>query len=125
MFDITPEVILERASLASYNKGREYYRNRRIKSVQFNQEKLAFSATVLGTRLYDIHLQFDSSGRLDNTNCTCPAYDDRWGCCKHIVAVLLLIEEKDGQGFFIFFYTLKKLFDIFHYIKLITTDAQA
>lgn len=100
MFEITPEIILERTSLASYNKGREYYRNKRIKSVQFNQEKLTFNATILGTRLYDVRLQFDSSGRLGGTDCTCPAHDSGWGCCKHIVAVLLLIEEKDGQGFF-------------------------
>ncbi len=101
MFDITPEAIIQRASMASYNKGREYFRNRRIKSVQFNQEKLTFNASVLGTKLYNIHLSFDPVGRLDKTSCTCPAYDNgTWGCCKHIVSVLLLIEEKDRQGFF-------------------------
>ncbi|NJD04435.1 MAG: hypothetical protein FIA99_18000 [Ruminiclostridium sp.] len=100
MFDLTPEAIIRRTSMASYNKGREYFRNRRIKSVQFNQEKLSFSATVLGSKLYDVRLSFDSAGRLDNASCSCPAYDDGWGCCKHIVSVLLLIEEKDRQSFF-------------------------
>ena len=100
MFDLTPEAIIQRASLTNYNKGKEYFRNRRIKSVQFNQDKLVFNASVLGTKLYNVHLSFDPSGRLDDTSCTCPAFEERWGCCKHIVAVLLLIDEKDRQGFF-------------------------
>lgn len=116
MFDLTPEAILQRASLASYNSGREYYRNRRIKSVQFKQEKLAFSATVLGTRLYDVFLQFDPSGRLDATSCSCPAQEDGWSLCKHLVAVLLLIQEKDSQGFFRelkFRHATKQIFSFF------------
>ena len=100
MFELTPEVIMQKTSQASYNKGREYFRNRRIKSVQFNQDKLAFNATVLGSKLYNVHLAFDPEGRLDEAGCDCPAYEERWGCCKHIVSLLLLIEEKDRQGFF-------------------------
>ena len=100
MFQLTPEAILERSSQADYSRGREYYRNRRIKAVQFNQESLTFNASVLGTKTYEVHLEFDTAGRLGVTACTCPVYNDGWSCCKHIVAVLLLIEEKDGQGFF-------------------------
>lgn len=100
MFDLTSEVIMQKTSMASYNKGREYFKNRRIKSVQFNQDKLSFNASVLGTKLYSVSIIFDSAGRLDGTTCTCPAYEEKWGCCKHIVSVLLLIEEKDRQGFF-------------------------
>lgn len=100
MFDLTPETIIQRTSTANYNKGREYLRNRRIKSVQFNQEKLSFNATVLGSKLYKVHLSFDFAGRLDESQCSCPGYDERWGLCKHMVSVLLLIEEKDRQGFF-------------------------
>lgn len=100
MFQLTPEAILERASQGDYSKGRDYYRNRRIKAIQFNQERLSFSASVLGTRTYQVHLEFDTAGRLGAADCTCPVCNDGWSCCKHIVAVLLLIEEKDGQGFF-------------------------
>jgi superfamily II DNA or RNA helicase len=68
--------------------------------VQFNQEKRAFTATVLGTKLYTLHLRFDTAGKLSGADCSCPAGNDGWGCCKHMVAVLLLIREKDSQGFF-------------------------
>ena len=100
MFTITPEVILQNASITQYNKGREYLRNRRIKSVQFNQEKLAFTATVLGTVLYHVHLHFNQQGDLENSDCTCSEFADGTGYCRHIIAVLLLIETKDRQGFF-------------------------
>lgn len=100
MFDLTREAILARTHHNEYNDGQEYYKSRRIKSVQFNQEKRTFTATVLGTRLYTLHLKFDMTGSLTNADCTCPAGNDGWSCCKHMVAVLLFIHEKDGQGFF-------------------------
>lgn len=100
MFQLTPEAILERATQSDYSRGGDYFRNRRIKAVQFNQENLTFNASVLGTRTYEVRLEFDTAGRLGGATCTCPVYDDGWSCCKHIIAVLLLIAEKDGQGFF-------------------------
>lgn len=100
MFDLTNEAILAKTLPNEFIAGQEYYKNRRIKSVQFNQEKRSFGATVLGTKLYTLHLKFDTAGRLDEADCTCPAGNDGWGCCKHMVAVMLLVQEKDGQGFF-------------------------
>ncbi|NTV91633.1 MAG: hypothetical protein HGA22_14950, partial [Clostridiales bacterium] len=136
MFNITQEMLLNLSSSEIFEQGREYYRARRIKSVQFNQDKLAFNATVLGTRLYDVRLQFEAAGRLApisaistaaspkpstetasvskpasvgsvlyscSGTCTCSdfaALVDVGGFCKHLIALLLLIEEKDKQGFF-------------------------
>lgn len=100
MFDITDETIWSKTLQSAYSAGQEYYKNRRIKSVQFNQDKRTFTATVLGTKLYTLHLKFDSAGKLEESDCTCPVGNDEWGCCKHMVAVLLLIREKDSQGFF-------------------------
>jgi SNF2 family DNA or RNA helicase len=117
MFQLAPETILERASQSDYSKGREYYRNRRIKAVQFNQERLSFNASVLGTKTYEVHLDFDPAGRLGGATCTCPVYNDGWSCCKHIIAVLLLIAEKDAQGFFRelrFRHAAKQIFSFFN-----------
>ena len=100
MFDLTHETFLARTHPTDYSTGQEYYKNRRIKSVQFNQERRTFSSTVLGTKLYTQHLTFDRTGKLAKADCTCPAGKGGWGCCKHMVAVLLLIQEKDSQGFF-------------------------
>ena len=100
MFDLSKESILAKTPIDEYNEGQEYFKYGRIKSVQFNQEKRAFTSTVLGEKLYTQHLKFDLSGRLTHIECTCPVGNDGWGCCKHMVAVLLLIAEKDEQGFF-------------------------
>lgn len=100
MFDLTEEAILARTQQNEYMAGQEYFKNRRIKSVQYNQERRTFTATVLGTKLYTLHMKFDMGGKLTDADCTCPFDKDRWGCCKHMIAVLMLIREKDGQGFF-------------------------
>lgn len=100
MFDLTRESILAKTPINEYNAGQEYFRNGRIKSVQFNQEKRTFTSTVLGSKLYTQHLTFTLTGKLSHVDCTCPVGNDGWGCCKHMAAVLLLISEKDSQGFF-------------------------
>jgi hypothetical protein len=45
-------------------------------------------------------MKFDTAGRLTEADCTCPVGNDGWGLCRHMVAVLLLIQEKDSKGFF-------------------------
>ncbi len=100
MFDLTYETIMARTQPDEYSAGQDYYKNRRIKSVQYNQEKRTFTATVLGNKLYTLHLKFDTAGKLTDADCSCPADNNGWICCKHMVAVFLLIQEKDSQGFF-------------------------
>ncbi len=100
MFDLSRETILAKTQLKEYEAGQEYYKNRRIKSVQFNQERRLFTSTVLGSKLHTQHIKFDIAGKLTEADCTCPVGNDGWGLCKHMVAVLLLIHEKDEQGFF-------------------------
>jgi len=100
MFNLSNELISVKAVENGFTAGQEYYRKRRIKSVQYNQEKRSFTATVLGTKLYTVRLGFDQDGFLSEAECSCPVDTDKWGICKHMVAVLLLIMEKDNQGFF-------------------------
>ncbi len=100
MFDLSRESILAKTRHIEYEAGQEYYKNRRIKSVQFNQDRRAFTSTVLGLELYTQHLKFDTAGKLTEADCSCPVGNDGWGLCKHMVAVMLLIHEKDSLGFF-------------------------
>lgn len=100
MFDLSNEAIQAKAQDNEFEKGLEYYRNRRIKSVQYNQERRTFTATVLGSKLHTLHLGFNSDGILSTADCTCSSGSNIYGCCRHMVAVMLLIQEKDAQGFF-------------------------
>ncbi len=100
MFDISNEAIQAKTQESEFIKGQEYYRNRRIKSIQYNQDRHSFTATVLGSKLHTLHLKFDSDGILTNADCTCSSGSSIYGCCRHMAAVMLLIQEKDAQGFF-------------------------
>lgn len=100
MFHITNESILRQSTPLVFKRGSEYFMQRRIKSIQFNQEKITFDAAVFGTRLYDVNIRFDRNGDLQHAHCTCSDYIRSATICKHIAAVLLLIKDKDEQGFF-------------------------
>ncbi len=100
MFDLSMESILAKTQQAEYEAGQEHYRSGRIKSVQYNQDRRTFTSTVFDTKLQTQHMKFDTAGKLTEADCSCPVGNDGWGLCRHMVAVLLLIQDKDSKGFF-------------------------
>ncbi len=100
MFNISYESISKLATPAAYNRGKEYYEQQKVKSVSFIQDKIIFDASVLGSYVYSVQIQFDSSGSIYNAHCSCQEYECQSCVCKHIVAVLLVIKSKQEQGFF-------------------------
>lgn len=100
MFQISKDSIYYLSTPLKFKKGMEYYNSNRIKSVSFNEELLLFDATVVGTRPYNVQIQFGKEGRIKSYSCTCPDNSKTESCCKHIAAVLFLIKSKDEQGFF-------------------------
>jgi SNF2 family DNA or RNA helicase/uncharacterized Zn finger protein len=100
MFDLSMESILAKTQRGEFEAGREYLRGGRIKSVQFNQERRTFTSVVNDSGPQTQHMKFDTAGRLTEADCTCPVGNDGLGLCRHMVAVLLLIQEKDSNGFF-------------------------
>lgn len=100
MFKLSAESVLEKSNRLAFKKGSRYLFSGRIKSVQFNQENSSFNAVILGTRLYNVSAAFSLEGELANFQCSCPDFDSGSGLCKHLVCLLLFIQEKDRQGFF-------------------------
>lgn len=100
MFQISKDSIYYLSTPMKYKKGIEYFNKNRIKSISFNEELLLFDAMVVGTRPYNVQIQFNKSGSLKSYSCSCPDYSRTENCCKHITAVLLLIKSKEEQGFF-------------------------
>ncbi len=100
MFKITNEVIVQNCSHMVFNKGNDYYLQHKIKGISFNYDKMSFDATVLGTRKYNVQANFNHNGEFQRAICTCTAFESKWGICKHAVAVLFAIREKDKEGFF-------------------------
>jgi len=73
----------------SFERGRNYYHQDRIQEVDIDGEEI--SATVRGSRYYDVTIDVGTDPI--RTRCSCPY--DYAGDCKHIVAVLLAVEDRE------------------------------
>lgn len=107
------------------NKGYDYYKNKRVRSVSFNEDMFLFDASVLGTRPYNVQIQFDKNGFLKDYSCTCRDFSDSNSCCKHIISVLFLINEKDEQGFFNSANQKKAIKEIFDFFQTRASSAKS
>lgn len=122
MFHITDSKILKLScNHNSFSKGKSYYLGKKVKSLEFDRSECMFHAIVSGTRNYNVKVYFDLVGNIDDASCTCPAYDEYLGYCKHITAVLFEIKEKDNRDRFNKLEAAKSpkfvesIFDFFHY----------
>ena len=121
MFNINKEYIKENCSGFSFEKGMEYHFGKRVRSVQFNPKKNTFSAMVQDVKERSVRLAFDEEGQLTASRCSCIISDSHTYFCEHIVALLLLIEERDGTGFFgelLDREKAKRIFEIFSYREI-------
>jgi SNF2 family DNA or RNA helicase len=100
MFHISKDSIYYLSTPIKFKKGLDYYKEKRVKSVSFNEDMLLFDASVIGTRPYNVQVQFHKSGHLKDYSCTCLDSSKSDSCCKHVAALMFLIKEKDDQGFF-------------------------
>lgn len=73
-------------------RGTDYYNNHKVSKID-EVEPGRFLATVKGTQDYEVNISIDGAGMITEASCDCPfAYGP---LCKHIVASLLAIEEKN------------------------------
>lgn len=95
---LTEQIIRNRASDQSYQKGRNYYKSGAIYNParQSAPDGMVLTASCEGSTApsYRLRIELDEGG-VRSASCTCP-YD--WGSnCKHIVALLLLYLNKPGE----------------------------
>jgi len=86
------EAIRSRCTEQSFERGRNYYDDDRIKSIDIDGEQI--TATVRGSRAYDVEITLTDDPI--QTWCSCPY--DYAGDCKHIIAVLLAVNDRDLDG---------------------------
>ena len=85
----TREAIRSLCTEQSFERGRNYYRQDRVQKVEIDGGEIR--ATVRGSNYYDVAIDIvDDTIR---THCSCPY--DYAGDCKHIVAVLLAVDDRD------------------------------
>jgi SNF2 family DNA or RNA helicase len=99
MLTLCRNKIKELASVETvYLRGLDYYTRERVKNFHYSPEKLLIQATVSGSKNYQVRIEFYDSGDVADYQCTCPAYEQYDGACKHIIAVLLKALDISGNG---------------------------
>ena len=84
------------ANDAAYTRGCRYYENRAV--AELNQKKFeenVYIAKVKGSELYEVEVELsDSQNAVREYSCTCPAAQLYSGACKHVVAVLKELQNR-------------------------------
>jgi hypothetical protein len=81
------------ATSSAYVKGCQYYRNGNVEDITYSQCEKAYKARVAGSEIYTVWVYFDSNHQIDEYECNCPAFSSYYhGMCKHIVAVLKVMQ---------------------------------
>ncbi len=91
---LTDAKIQERAATSSsYVKGCQYYRNGNVKDIKYSQHEQVYKAQVVGSEVYTVRVAFNNYHEVDEYECDCPAFSSYYhGMCKHIVAVLKVMQ---------------------------------
>lgn len=92
LHNVSPEII---------KRGKEYYQEGKISN--FHGENGIFHAKVQGNNEYDTTIEI-KDGKLKSYSCSCPCR----GICKHVVALLLKVEEEKNKELVNPFETLRK-----------------
>src|SRR5690625_2698844 len=79
-----------------YRRGMDYYKKGKVSDLLYDRNHHVWTAMVEGTEHYFVEIDMGelAKGSIE-TYCDCPAYDT-YGSCKHIVATLMSIQEKEA-----------------------------
>jgi SNF2 family DNA or RNA helicase len=79
---------------ATYQKGVTYFKNGRVTKVEYDPNYSAYRAIVRGTNSYKVVIYLDKQDdSINDIECSCPAFSNYSGYCKHMVAVLLYVQK--------------------------------
>ncbi|HEY8909907.1 MAG TPA: DEAD/DEAH box helicase [Desulfosporosinus sp.] len=93
-FNLSEEQILALADNHVYNQGVAYFMAKNVRDFIFSADKGMVNASVAGGLRYAVRLGFEPNGSLRAYRCTCPAFTEHPGACKHIIAVLKAAQQK-------------------------------
>ena len=94
-FNISEKQILDLADNERvYMKGVSYYIAGRVSNFLFASEKGLIKASVVGGLRYNVQVAFEKDTSIRSYRCTCPAFTDYPGACKHVIAVLKAAQKK-------------------------------
>ena len=87
----------------SYRKGCRYFKDGRVAKLLRRPGTSIYVATVEGSEDYEVRVRLDKTGeKIEAYDCTCPAAALYDGACKHVVALLKVIQagqlEEEGES---------------------------
>lgn len=77
-----------------YRRGVSYFLTNRVRNFSYTPDNGTVCASVVGSLRYEVQLVFEEEGSLHSYHCTCPAFTEYHGACKHVVAVLKSVQQK-------------------------------
>ena len=99
MLKLTDDELIERVEIyETFKKGQQYYSAGRVREIRTNPQHDYFIGNVYGGTAYKSIAEFNTYGDIQSTSCTCYAYKNFSGDCKHIIALLLSIREFERKG---------------------------
>lgn len=88
-FNISEEQIIHLADDDRvYKRGVSYFTAGRVTNFTFTPDKGTVNASVVGGLRYAVQIAFGIDYSIRSYRCTCPAFTDYPGACKHVIAVL-------------------------------------
>lgn len=97
---LTDQAIKAEVDLRSaYGNGCTYFSSGFVKNLRKDDEFDFFSAQVKGGSVYEVEVEVDADGDIVYYDCTCQAFEEYDGACKHIVAVLKAIQSRWHEYF--------------------------
>lgn len=84
------------ANSGVYRAGLAYFLAGKVVDVHLNSDERTIRATVSGTHSYNVEIIVSRSGGVRDYECTCPAFYNYPGACKHVIAVLQTVQMRQS-----------------------------
>ena len=101
--DMLKDIIIKSVASSDtvYRRGVKYYREGAVEHLESeNDAGTEWTAMVYGTEDYNVSVKLNKKqNNVESYTCDCPAAAQYLGACKHVVAVLLAIQEEQESRF--------------------------
>jgi len=96
-YHISKVELKQQAALpTTWDKGYRVFLDKRV-GILSGWSTQFIHTTVMGTKTYEVTLEFNIDGELESWKCTCPAAQSYDGLCKHTIATFLKMYEKQEK----------------------------
>lgn len=91
---ITKQTLIEMSSPSVYQRGLNYYREKRVHILDVNENYVMAVVDGQNSARYSVWIERSADrNSLDSYECDCPAFASGNGPCKHIVATVLAMQD--------------------------------